>query len=314
MIWLSWRQQRLETALSALVLALAAALLVPLGLHMASVYHDTGVAACLAGKAHSGCGTAVDSFQHRFEHAGTVIPWLNFVPGFFGIVLAAPLVLEFEQGTFRLAWTQSITRRRWIAAKLTAITAIALVATLGLTVLMTWWRQPLDHLQGRMDTNVFDFEGAVPFAYTLFAIALVIAVGVFARRTVTAIAVSFVGYLALRIVIQSWLRQHFIAPVKAVIPAGHSFPANFSKSWTLHSGLSDRLGHPLANASSIMNECSTNFRLSTSCLQHHGAYNYVVYQPASRFWALQGIESGIYVALALLLAGASVWWIRHRIA
>lgn len=31
----------------------------------------------------------------------------------FGILLAAPFVLELEQGTYRLVWTQSITRTRW---------------------------------------------------------------------------------------------------------------------------------------------------------------------------------------------------------
>ena len=39
---------------------------------------------------------------------------------------------------------------------------------------MTWWRAPLDHLHGRMEVNVFDFEGVVPFAYTLFAVGLVL--------------------------------------------------------------------------------------------------------------------------------------------
>jgi hypothetical protein len=36
----------------------------------------------------------------------------------------------------------------------------------------------------------------------------------------------------------------------------------------------------------------------------------VTYQPASRYWAFQGIETAIYVALALALAGFCFWWIR----
>ena len=30
-------------------------------------------------------------------------------------------------------------------------------------------------------------------------------------------------------------------------------------------------------------------------------YNWVLYQPGSRFWAFQGIETGVYVTLAALL-------------
>jgi hypothetical protein len=40
----------------------------------------------------------------------------------------------------------------------------------------------------------------------------------------------------------------------------------------------------------------------------------VTYQPANRFWAFQGIETAIFVVLALLLAGFCFWWVRHRLS
>jgi hypothetical protein len=40
----------------------------------------------------------------------------------------------------------------------------------------------------------------------------------------------------------------------------------------------------------------------------------VTYQPASRFWAFQGIETTIFLAGALLLTGLCFWWVRHRLA
>jgi energy-coupling factor transporter ATP-binding protein EcfA2 len=40
----------------------------------------------------------------------------------------------------------------------------------------------------------------------------------------------------------------------------------------------------------------------------------LVYQPASRFWALQWYETAIYLALALALAGFCVWWVRRRVS
>ena len=50
-------------------------------------------------------------------------------------------------GTFRLAWTQSVTRTRWLAVKL-GVVGLASVAVAGLFSLMvTWWSSPLDTVQ-----------------------------------------------------------------------------------------------------------------------------------------------------------------------
>jgi len=38
----------------------------------------------------------------------------------------------------------------------------------------------------------------------------------------------------------------------------------------------------------------------------------VTYQPASRYWTLQWLETGIFVALAALAIGACYWWITRR--
>ena len=40
----------------------------------------------------------------------------------------------------------------------------------------------------------------------------------------------------------------------------------------------------------------------------------VVYQPANRFWAFQGYETLLFVALSAVLAGVCVWWVRHRLS
>ena len=171
-----------------------------------------------------GCGETVSSFQHRFEHAGAIIPWLNFLPGLIGVLFAAPLILDFEHGTFRFAWTQSVPRRGWIVTRFGVMCTAALLATFALTELMTWFRGPLDHVNGRMEPNVFDFEGIVPYAYTLFALALVLVVGVLTRRAVTAGGIGLISYFALRVGLQNWGRKNYIAPVRKVWPAGSPSP------------------------------------------------------------------------------------------
>ena len=67
------------------------------------------------------------------------------MPGIIGIFWGAPLVArELEAGTFRLAWTQSVTRTRWLAVKL-GVVGLASMAVAGLLSLMvTWWASPLD--------------------------------------------------------------------------------------------------------------------------------------------------------------------------
>jgi hypothetical protein len=41
--------------------------------------------------------------------------------------------------------------------------------------------------------------------------------------------------------------------------------------------------------------------LGPSCLASHGFRTLITYQPASRFWAFQGIEAGIFITLAAVL-------------
>ena len=314
MIWLSWRQQRLESVLTATLLILVAALLVPLGLHIASVYSSSGTAACVSHSAAngSGCGGIVNDFLHRFEHAGPIIPWLNFLPGLAGVLFAAPLVLELEHGTFRFTWTQSITLRRWLTTKLLITYGSGLLAATALTVLMTWWRQPLDAIQGRMEPNVFDFEGIVPYAYTLFAISLALALGIFTRRVIVATGGALLGYFALRIGIQSWLREHYLAPVRVVWKAGTPGPRGLDHAWNLLSGPSDAHGSPLP-ARAFVRCMGASKQQTGACLNAHHIYNLASYQPANRFWLFQGIEAAIFTGLAATLIIAAAWWLRHRI-
>ena len=50
------------------------------------------------------------------------------------------------------------------------------------------------------------------------------------------------------------------------------------------------------------------------CLTPHGYTQWTSYQPASRFWAFQWIESGWLLALSVLLIAVTVWLVRRRAA
>jgi len=50
------------------------------------------------------------------------------------------------------------------------------------------------------------------------------------------------------------------------------------------------------------------------CLTQLGVKLVDTYQPGSRYWLFQGIESAIFVALAAGLIGLTFWLIRRRIS
>jgi hypothetical protein len=314
-IWLTWRQQRTETVIAVILLALVAAVLVPTGLHMADVYERDGIAACLSDPS-AGCRDAVDSFATRWGTLLNLGGWLNFVPALLGMLLAVPVVLEFERGTFRLAWTQSVTRRRWLATRLSLIAASAVGASVLVTVLVTWWRDPLDEVNGRF-TDGFSLEGVVPSAYTLFAAALVIAFGVVLRRTAAAAGSALVVFAAARIVIENWARPHYQAQLHGTWP-GVPGP-ELQGAWVFRQGgelrmLGGQFPDPAVVQSCVTDATTKSF--DSACLAQHDVVltAFATYHPASRFWLFQAIETSIFVGLTAALLGFSIWWIRKRIS
>ena len=125
------------------------------------------------------------------------VGWLNLVPVLLGALIAAPLVLEFERGPSGSPDAERESRPLARDADCLVVAA-SLAAGLAFALLMTWWRDPLDDVHGRF-ADAFDLEGVVPPAYTLFAAALVLALGVALRRAAAAIGLALVVFLVLRI-------------------------------------------------------------------------------------------------------------------
>jgi hypothetical protein len=318
MTWLAWRQQRTEALLIALAIALLALLLIPTGIHLANVYDRDNIAACITSSSDD-CNTLLMTFQDRFRGITSLFNWLQLLPGILGALLAAPLVLELEQGTYRLAWTQSISRRRWLLTKLGVLAVGLVLASALLTVLLTWWRQPLDDLQGRFEENSFSFEGVVPYAYILFAAALALASGVVLRRVAPAFAIALVGFFAARFFVTDRLRPHFMDPVVKRL-SGPPSSGTFHDAWVLNGpSLVDGHGNPPSRE--LVSQCigtgqkplSGPVPLAHDCLEKLGLYSRIEYHPASRFWTFQWIEAGIYLGLAALLAGFAAWWVLKRV-
>jgi len=336
--WLLWRVYRAQAVTAGVVLAAFAGLLLVTGVQMAGQWHSALVT-CTA--SHS-CGTLSQTLFLGSHAVGFLVIMTLGLPVVLGMLCGAPLVAhEFEAGTSQFAWTQSITRRRWLAAKTGWLLLAAAAAAGAVSGLVTWWSGPNNALQANgFAPGRFDIMGIVPVGYAVFAMALGITAGALLRRTIPAIAVTLAGFIAVRFVIFSWLRSHFMAAVTSYFPLGSgSTPA--AASWQLAAGFVGAGNQPIAipqsttgpvlgtavgaiPVTSLPAPCQAlagggNAQLSRaaynavlSCAQAHHVRAYVTYQPASRYWAFQGIETGIFLALAAALLAITVTVVTRR--
>jgi len=96
------------------------------------------------------------------------------VPLLLGMLWRAPLLAkEFEDGTNGLAWTQGVTRRRWLRSNLLWAILAAAVWGAAVTAVVTWWSLAEVSLgRSRLGPGPFDIQGIVPVAYSVFAVVL----------------------------------------------------------------------------------------------------------------------------------------------
>jgi len=213
--WLAWRQLRTQAAVAALGIVVVLVALGVTGPHLLHVY-DSVVVPCAA---HGDCFSVTAHFQALDSQLRQPCSTLMLLaPVLFGIFLGAPLIArELESGTYRLAWTQSVTRTRWIATRLTLVMLMTAVLMGLLSTAVTWWQRPLDLVNSTLWLN-FDQRDVVPVAYAVFAIALGAFLGAIARRTLVAMATTIAGYFGVRYVVSEYVRPNLFAPLRASLP------------------------------------------------------------------------------------------------
>ena len=324
MTWVTWRLYRYQGALATALLAVLAVVLLITGLHAAQVWHSALAECAKNGSCASLPGSSLSLGSHTFT---TLVIATSAVPLLPGLFWGAPLAGgELESGTSLFAWTQSITRRRWLAVKAGWLLLGAALLAGAVSALVTWWTGPYTALTANgFASNQFDITDIVPVGYAVFAMALGICAGLLLRRSLPALAVTLAGFVALRVVTAQLLRPRFLSPVTVyykltqpftpvgsylgvssgiVGPDGTPAPSGASTYWVDGVPIPTACQHPVASGfqpGAMM-----------SCLAGHGYRGYVTYQPASRYWAFQGIETGIFVVLAAVLLGIAFWVLKRR--
>lgn len=305
MRWLIWRQHRVQVAIAA---ALIAAFALPAwitGDHLAS-----SLQSC---KASSTCG-GFDLFQ-GYGWMVTLVDVTILVPLLIGVFWGATIVgKELEVGTATLAWTQSVTRRQWLRTKVLTLFVFAAAAGGAVSALATWWSRTRNvTVESRFGGFPFDIQGVAPVAYALFSAALGLAAGVLWRRTLPAMATTAGVFIALRVVVDSFVRPHYMAPLKQVTRMtgpGDGLPVG---SWVISNELTHNgqvINGPIRPPAGCVGAASR--QAMDACMTAHGFRIQVTYQPASRFWAFQWIESGIYAGLAVALVAVAIVVLRRR--
>jgi hypothetical protein len=324
MTWLTWRQYRVQAVAGGVLLAALGALLVATWIPMASQWRSA-LAACTA---HGTCGSLSGTMFLGNHAVGFLVVTTLGVPVVLGMLLGAPLVAHEDETSSRIfAWTQGVTRRRWLAVKAGWVLLAAAVTAGVLSALVTWWSGPNNALYGNaFSSSRFDLMGIVPVGYAVFAVALGIAAGTIAARTVPAIGITLAGYVAVRATIDLWLRPHFMSAVTQIY-AITSNPVPAGGAWQLASGVISPGGTrltmqngpdiaPNVSANWVPQACQAGGRggqsAVLSCMQSAGFRQFITYQPADRYWPFQFIETGIFVALAAALIAVTFAVIHRR--
>jgi len=306
MTWLLWRQHRLQAAVAGAAMAALAVLLWITGVHMADAYR-----ACRASATCSG-GTL---FQGQgYGPLQNLVTLTLAVPLLLGVLWAAPLIgREFETGTHTLAWTQSVTRRHWLTSKLVVLIGGTVACSAALTGVVTWWSGTLNSLHGnRFDGARFDTQGVLPIAYSLFAVSLGVAAGAALRRLLPALGVTIFGFVAVRILVEGYVRPLFQHPLVATFRLDQNDPIS-SGAWVISQTVTLN-GHEVSNAVQGPGPCAGTGSRSQmdTCMSDLGYRMVTKYQPANRYWPFQFIESAIFVGLAAVLIAVCVIVVRRR--
>lgn len=183
--WLVWRQHRaaLWTLIAVTVLGVLAMLYL-----RGQMMDFLGTQEPTSRKS----GGLPPEFETHADRLLGIGSYLSYIPVLAGVFLGAPLIAgDLETGTAKLVTSQSVSRLRWLIAKL-AVPAVLLALSTGvLTSVLAWWWNPVKGFSsGLIWTSFFSVTGVTPIAYALLTFTVGVAVGLLLRRTLVSMVVT----------------------------------------------------------------------------------------------------------------------------
>lgn len=149
----------------------------------------------------------------NFRLFAEVLPLLALLPAVIGAFWGAPLVSrEYETGTAKLAWTQSVSRRTWLLNRMAVLAGLLALCGAALGAAVDYWISVFDGAGAFGDHGQVllfgQLRGWNPVAWLLLGFTLGALCGAALRRTVLAMAVTaaiMVAFTVLRNLLMSWV-------------------------------------------------------------------------------------------------------------
>ncbi|MFJ6832878.1 hypothetical protein [Streptomyces sp. NPDC091209] len=310
---LAWTVLRLHrTALYAWGAALLIAAAVLTWMHAVGPDARAAVGDCDASVFLADCGivqetTADKIYAYGLALVSACVTYLMYaVAAWAGAALTGR---ELESGTARLAWTQSVTPARWLAAKL-AVPAVLLTTGTTLAVLLGDWARRAGNGElsgGWFITNVFISSGPVAVAYALAGLALGALAGLVLRRALPAAAAALAAAYVLHEVLDRF-RMSLWPAETTTGRAALQFPHG---ALVLEHGAVTGDGERLSTSMACVGTDSA--AALGNCVERTGLADFwTTYHPESHFWPLQLVESGLLLAVAGLATAAAFALLRRH--
>jgi hypothetical protein len=128
--------------------------------------------------------------------------------------------------------------------------------------------------------------------------------------------ITLASFFVVRFAVAVWIRPHYLGTLERTYPLSANRVPNPLRSDFVIGGGGPGIGG-IYDAAGRFIKGGQAFCLPpmpAECVSQygHGAYNLEIFQPASRYWLFQGIETLLFIGFAALLV-AAIWWIRRRL-
>ncbi len=256
------------------------------------------------------CPEALSRTEFVYERLWeTACKALLYLPALTAAFAGAALIgRELENGTAALAWTQSGSPSRWLATKLAAPALLLAGGMALLTLLLRWvWTSAAPGMTGSWTwPDVFAATGPVGTAYVLFALAAGALAGLLTKRQLPALGLGVVLTVIVEVLGHSYRAKLW----PTVTATGQDPLRGVADPMVLNMGLLAPSGEEFSSSRCFT--ANPSFDLGM-CVERYDLERYVVFHPASHYWPLQLVETGIVLGLTALLTAAAFWLLRRRL-
>ncbi|KAA2259473.1 hypothetical protein F0L68_21305 [Solihabitans fulvus] len=334
MIWFAWRQQR------ATLLAAIGVILVGLGYLLYYRFAMMGEVTSTDLWSRSLPDTVASTDGPEFRSVADSV-WVHFwgqaqtartgmVVGamVIGVCVGASMFArEWEQQTYLVALSQSVSRARWFVTKFAVAAAVVLGGVVLWELAYAWWARSAGNWmldQYLFRPFYFESQGLALPAYALFALALGASGGLLIRRTVPAIVVAAAVVAGVFAGVSLYLRWHYLPPVMVTVPwhgprsmdgEAHLMDVGYlsNTGQLIHMGLGKgELWNPCVSVENVASVAASDSYYG--CMTQRGLVGFgEMVQPASRFWTFQVMEFGLFLVLSAAVLGVGMWWLRKRL-